>query len=150
MTALTPFHTAREAGETCAQRRHGKGQARPVKLNREYLGSLWAGHQQDSRSHAWQCTKAQIPPGKSNERGRWFESTSKALSHPPPHPNPTQKVSQRLGRKLNTILVEQALVGAGRSCCTLSKNQCSQPKPVFPDSKLQLSQRRLWVCSYVV
>lgn len=84
MTALTPFHTAREAGETCAQRRHGKGQARPVKLNREYLGSLWAGHQQDSRSHAWQCTKAQIPPGKSNERGRWFESTSKALSQPPP------------------------------------------------------------------
>lgn len=51
------------------------------------------------RGHARQCTDVQTQPGKGNERGKWFESTSKALSQTL-HPNPTQKVSGNLGRKL--------------------------------------------------
>lgn len=54
------------------------------------------------------------------------------------------------GRKLQMTLVEEGLVAAGLPCCTLSKHQSfPQPQPVFPDSKLQLSQGRQWVCSYV-
>lgn len=148
-TVLTPSSTERGGGNTCTQRGNAKGQVGPGKWTGEHLGLLWAGCQQGSWGPAWQCTSVQIQPGRSNKSQMIWISTKGFITIP--HPNPTQKVSWHLGRKLEMTLVEEGLVATGLPCCALSTNQSfPQPQPVFPESKLQLSQGRQWVCSHVL
>lgn len=85
MTALTPSSTARRGSETCTRRRDAKRWVRAVKLNGEHSRLLRAGQQQEPCLALHQGTN---PTWNSNKRGRWFDSTSKALSTPP-HPNKT-------------------------------------------------------------